>query len=608
MRDPNEVLNHLSSKACDESYRFKRLYRNFYNPRFYLLAYARISGRQGNLTPGTDDKTIDGMNEKRIMDLIESMKNYSYHPAPARRTYIPKKNGETRPIGIPAFEDKLVQEVMRMILEAIWEPTFLDTSHGFRPDRSCHTALSQMQKGFKSTKWFIEGDIKGCFDNIDHHVLANLVSKRIDDGRFIDLLWKFLKAGYMEQWEYHNTYSGTPQGSVISPVLSNIYLHELDKFMQDFKKEYDCGTVRRDNPEYQAYNRKIRKLSKALDDDRDQINASEIKARIKEIKQLRQLRSKLPVKDAADPNYKRVQYVRYADDFLIGVIGSRKDAEYVKRTVEEFLKQTLKLDMSEEKTLITHGRDFAHFLGYAVTTTYSQNTEKNALGVRKRPRSGTIALYIPHEVWVKKLQGYGALKIKMVEGKEVYEPTKRSYLLHLDDLEILSRYNAEIRELYNYYRLANNASVLSKFRYVMKYSMYKTFAAKYRTTIKKIVKKYRDGKDFAVQYETAKGQHKKAVFYNQGFAHDPFAVSKKDPYQEDKVLWTLARTSLLDRLQAGKCEWCGAESEEIEIHHVRKLKDLKGKKAWERKMIERNRKTMALCPKCHRDLHAGRLD
>ena len=223
MRSPENVLESLKSKACNKSYKYERLYRNLYNPQFYLLAYQRIQAKPGNMTAGTDGKTIDGMGMARINALIEKMRDFSYQPNPARRTYIPKSNGKMRPLGIPSFDDKLIQEVVRLILESIYEPTFSDYSHGFRINKSCQTALKYVQKYFTGTKWFVEGDIKGCFDNVDHHVLIDILRKRIADEHFIGLLWKFLKAGYMEDWNYHNTYSGTPQGSIISPILANIY-------------------------------------------------------------------------------------------------------------------------------------------------------------------------------------------------------------------------------------------------------------------------------------------------------------------------------------------------------------------------------------------------
>ena len=253
MRSPQNVLESLKSKACNKEYSFQRLYRNLYNPELYYLAYQNIYAKEGNMTEGSDSKTIDGMSAKRIDRLIASLKDHSYHPNPARRTYIQKKNNpqKKRPLGIPSFDDKLLQEVVRMILESIYEGSFSRHSHGFRPSHSCHTALMEVKHKFIGTKWFIEGDIKGCFDNVDHAVLINLLRRRIKDEYFISLIWKFLKAGYMEDWVYHNTYSGTPQGSIISPILANIYLHELDCYMEQLSENFHCGKVRRRTSEYQ---------------------------------------------------------------------------------------------------------------------------------------------------------------------------------------------------------------------------------------------------------------------------------------------------------------------------------------------------------------------
>ena len=204
--------------------------------------------------------TMSGMNMKRINHIIDALKDRSYQPKPARRTYIPKKSGNgLRPLGIPSTEDKLVQEVVRIILETIYEPTFQNTSHGFRPKRSCHTALTLIQNQFTAVKWFIEGDIKGCFDNIDHHTLVAILRKRIKDEAFIDLIWKLLKAGYMEEWCLNQTYSGTPQGSGVSPILANIYMNELDIFIESLKQEFNKGEKRAYSKDYAAANKELEK-------------------------------------------------------------------------------------------------------------------------------------------------------------------------------------------------------------------------------------------------------------------------------------------------------------------------------------------------------------
>lgn len=609
MRSPQNVLESLSSKACNSNYQYQRLYRNLYNPEFYLTAYQKIQAKQGSMTAGTDGKTVDGMGMKRINALIAKLRDFRYQPSPARRTYIPKANGKKRPLGIPSFDDKLVQEVVRMILESIYEPTFLNTSHGFRPKRSCHTALQYVQKNFTGVKWFVEGDIKGCFDHVDHHVLVNILRRRIQDEHFIGLIWKFLKAGYMEDWVYHNTYSGTPQGSIISPILANIYLNELDVFMAQYAQTFRQGDKRRINPDYKKTLDKRRGKQEWLKRNEHKIS-QEQKAAVKaEIDEINQYLRTIPYADPMDDGYKRLVYVRYADDFLIGVIGSKVDAKQVKADVGQFIRQQLHLELSQEKTLITHGSDFAQFLSFQITASTEQNSTRTKAGYIKRSYTGRIKLYVPKEKWLKRLLSYGALKIQYDKNngnKEIWEPICRSGLRNLDDLEILNQYNAEIRGLYNYYRIAHNATVLNNFLYVMKYSMYKTFAGKYRTSMRKIIQKYTKNRVFVITYQGKSGE-KSVVFYNQGMRRDTH-VSATDPDIIGRARENRNYTSLVQRLRGCQCEWCGATDVEIEIHHVKKLKDLSGRAEWERHMIARRRKTMALCHNCHVKLHAGKLD
>lgn len=609
MRSPQNVLESLSSKACNSNYQYQRLYRNLYNPEFYLTAYQKIQAKQGSMTAGTDGKTVDGMGMKRINALIAKLRDFSYRPSPARRTYIPKANGKKRPLGIPSFDDKLVQEVVRMILESIYEPTFLNTSHGFRPKRSCHTALQYVQKNFTGVKWFVEGDIKGCFDHVDHHVLVNILRRRIQDEHFIGLIWKFLKAGYMEDWVYHNTYSGTPQGSIISPILANIYLNELDVFMAQYAQTFRQGDKRRINPAYKKPLDKRRGKQEWLKRNEHKI-FQEQKAAVKaEINEINQYLRTIPYVDPMDDSYKRLVYVRYADDFLIGVIGSKVDAKQVKADVGQFIRKQLHLELSQEKTLITHGSDYAQFLSFQITTSTEQNSTRTKAGYIKRSYTGRIKLYVPKEKWLKRLLSYGTLKIQYDKNngnKEIWEPICRSGLRNLDDLEILNQYNAEIRGVYNYYRIAHNATVLNNFLYVMKYSMYKTFAGKYRTSMRKIIQKYTKNRDFVITYQGKSGE-KSVAFYNQGMRRDTH-VSATDPDIIGRARENRNYTSLVQRLRGCQCEWCGATDVEIEIHHVKKLKDLSGRAEWERHMIARRRKTMALCHNCHVKLHAGKLD
>lgn len=611
LRNPIEVLNSLRKNACNSEYHYERLYRNFYNPEFYLSAYQKIYANEGNMTAGADGKTIDGMGMDRINKLIESMKNHSYQPNPARRKYIEKKgkSKKKRPLGIPSFDDKLVQEVVRMILESIYEPTFSIYSHGFRPNRSCHTALLQTQSNFTGVKWFIEGDIKGFFDNIDHHTLINILRRRIKDEYFISLIWKFLKAGYVEEWTFHNTYSGTPQGSLISPILSNIYLDNFDKYIETQVKEFRSGKRRSKSDEYRKWEGKLKWLRYGKYPKSKWSHMSEVEQAFA-LKEIRDVRNKMLETQRSDPQdsgYRRMFYVRYADDWLCGITGSREDAEHMKENIRQYLSDTLKLELSDEKTLITNARDSAHFLGYEIFVSDSQDRKKASNGYTHRGNSGKIKLFVPREKWQNKLIDYKALKIHYDDnGTEIFEPVHRTYLISNDDLEILRQYNSEIHGMYNYYKIADNASVLNHFGYVMKFSMFKTFGAKYKLHISQVRKKY-GYKKFGVKYQTKTGE-KTAYFYDEGFRKCKEGIIEQTVDIIPKTYRNSNPTSLIARLKAKCCEYCGADDKEIEIHHVRRLKDLNGKKRWERLMIARKRKTLVLCKTCHDMLHAGKLD
>lgn len=601
MRSPERVLNSLNEHSKDSSYKFERLYRILFNEELFYAAYQKIASNGGSTTKGSDGRSIDEMSLARIETLIASLKDESYQPHPSRRVHIPKKNGKTRPLGIPAFEDKLVQEVVRMILEAIYEGHFETTSHGFRPKRSCHTALLHIQKTFSGAKWFIEGDIKGFFDNIDHDVLVGILRERISDDRFIRLIRKFLKAGYVEDWTFHNTYSGMPQGGIVSPILANIYLDKLDKYVKEYIRHFDMGTKRRPGKESNdlANERKrtVRKLKKIKD-------GTEKAALVARLKAIEQERAAFPSGDEMDGSYRRLKYIRYADDFILGVIGSKEDALRIKEDIKSFLSESLALELSEEKTLITHTGKSAKFLGYEITVTRNNHQRRDVQGRLRRTYGKRVRLNVSMATLRDKLLEYGAMEIKLRNGKEVWKPKCRSGLIFNDDLEILDRYNRETVGFCNYYLIANNCVVLHNFRYIMEYSMYKTFAGKYRSTVRKINKKYRLNKLFTVKYEQ-QGAIKSRTFYKTSFKRRTTAFNGScdiEPYSIADV----SRTNLTDRLKAEKCELCGATGKLI-MHHVRNLKDLKGKESWKRLMSARKRKTIALCPSCHRLRHLGKV-
>jgi len=601
MRNPINVLKSLESNACNQEYRYERLYRNLYNPEFYLLAYKNIAKSQGSMTAGTDGKTLNDMSIKRIQQIIDSLKDYSYQPSPARRTYIPKKNNpnKKRPLGIPSTDDKLVQEVVRMILESIYEPTFSPQSHGFRPNRSCHTALLQVKATFTGANWIIEGDIKACFDSFDHHVLIDILRRRIQDEHFISLMWKFLKAGYMENWKYHSTYSGSPQGSGASPILANICLSELDGYMEDKKLTFDKGISNRNSSrEYWRAQNVFRKCKKKL-----KLEGS-TQENVRELKQAQQKMLSTPCYPVCDLTLKRIQFNRYADDFVIGIIGSREDAEKVKADVKTFLQEKLKLTMSEEKTKITHSSEFVRYLGYNFTVSHDVSTKRNIRGSLSRQWSGKIRLYVPKEKWVNKLREYKAFKIYHDEnGIEKWKATHRGKLMNRPEVEIISKINVEIRGIYNYYRLADNATVLSKFAFIMIGSMYKTFAAKGNTSVAKVRASHTKNGIFGVDYRTKAGPKRCEVY------HDGFRKNIKAAPDFADVLPQYRKyegaNSLASRIRRGICELCGKTTNDVHIHHVRQLKDLTDKTEWEKLMKKSRRKSLALCPVCNEKIHAN---
>lgn len=594
MEKSERVLKALSDHSQSSDYKYERLYRYLFSEEMFAVAYQRIYAKQGNMTPGTDGKTIDEMSLERIERLIVSLKDESYQPHPARRVYIPKKNGKKRPLGIPSFEDKLVQEVVRLLLEAIYEGHFEGTSHGFRPHRSCHTALGMIQKSFAGAKWFIEGDIKGFFDNIDHNVLISILRERISDERFLRLIRKFFNAGYVEDWKYNKTYSGTPQGGIISPMLANIYLDKFDKYIKEYAAKFRKGDRRSINPEYWRLNNKKNRLKQKLQKTSDEQMR---KNYLYEIAQLSKQMLSTPHKDAMDADFRRMQYVRYADDFLISVIGSKSECETIKADITQFMREQLKLELSDEKTLITHAQDKAKFLGYEIFIRKSDAVKRNKDGVLKRDFNGAVVLTLNSAVIQKKLTEYNALEVRNIDGKDIWWSKPRRYMTPMKPEDILAQYNAETRGLYNYYSLAANVSKeCASFAFIMKMSMFKTLGWKLNTSARKVRQKYQKDKDFVIPYNDAKGKQKYRVFYNEGF--------KKRNAQFDVDYDKLPQTmyvpypSLVERLKDGRCELCGKEGKVV-MHHVRTLTKLKGNNEWEKLMLKRHRKTLVVCEDCN---------
>jgi len=376
----------------DKSHVNYDLYRLLFKEELMILAYEKIKSKAGNV--GLDGESMD-----RIRERIDKLRSESYKFKPAKRIHIPKPGGkDKRPIDIGDPYDKMVLEVVRMILEAIFDGTFLGSSHGFRAGKGCHTALKEVKVLFRGTKWFIEGDIRKYFNTIDQDVLVKLLERRISDARFINLIRKVLGAGYYEFNTQNTDIAGVPQGNIISPILSNIYLHELDVYMGTVKEKYDAG--------------KKRRLTRHYADAMLLRGKATRHGRFGDLKELSQLQRSAPAADPMDPVYRRLNYVRYADDFLIGVAGPRAEAEVIKKDVDAFLTAVLKIRLNDEKTKITNAsKDKALFLGVNITCPrYQEEKVVNVIRYGKhfksRKTSANIRLLLPRERVIKKLQEY----------------------------------------------------------------------------------------------------------------------------------------------------------------------------------------------------------
>jgi group II intron reverse transcriptase/maturase len=569
----------------------ERVYRLLFNPHLYLLAYGRIARNDGALTPGATPETVDGMCLAKIAAIITALRQERYRWTPVRRVYIAKKGTATkkRPLGLPTWSDKLLQEVIRLILDAYYDVQFSPLSHGFRPGRGCHTGLAELYHTWHGTGWLIEGDIERCFDSLDQTVLVHILAEKIHDGRFLRLIAQLLKAGYLEDWRYHATLSGAPQGSIVSPILSNVYLDKLDKHIeQTLIPAYTRGTERR---RYAPWKR----IYSLADYHRRAGHRAVAAALFKRAQQL-------PTRDPYDPEYRRLRYVRYADDFLLGFNGPRAEAEDIKRQIGEFLRETLKLTLSEEKTLITNARSgAARFLGYEVCTVQA-NSKHSAAG--QRSVNGAIGLRVPAEVVSAKCRPYQR------NGKAIH----RAQCLKDSVFSIVSQYQQEYRGVVEYYRMAYNLHTLHHLKWVMETSLGKTLAHKLRISVSQVHARYHA--DIPVGTKTYKGLQ---VIVERGDGKKPLVAQWGGiplTWQIDNVvlnddpprIWN-GRTELERRLLANTCELCGSK-DKIEVHHIRALKDLhrRGraeKPAWVRAMAARHRKALVVCHTCHQDIQHG---
>ena len=538
------------------------------------------------MTPGASEETADGMSGEKIEQIIGLMRQEKYRFSPARRVYIPKKNGKLRPLGMPTWFDKLVGEVVRLLLEAFYEPQFSDTSHGFRKFRGCHTALREINNTWTGTAWFVEGDISDCFGSLDHEILLGILAEKIRDNRFLRLIRNMLKAGYLEDWTYRDTLSGVPQGGTVSPILSNVYLDKLDKFVeQELIPQYTRGATRAANPAYRQADALLRRARRRGDRAEARRLFLEMRA--------------LPSTDPMDPGYRRLKYIRYADDHILGFTGPKAEAEEIKARLAEFLRETLGLELNQQKTLITHARSQrARFLGYDITVQHSGTKISNG----RRSANGKIALKVPPDV----------IRAQCARYRNHGKPWHRSRLQNLDDYDIIRVYGAEYRGVVNYYLLAKDAWRLRTLRWNAETSMLKTLAAKHQSTVSKMAARHKakaeTGDGPRTCFEARRRRRGKpdlvARFGGIILRQDRRAVITEPVPVRVRV----PRRELLARLRQRECELCETGTT-VAVHQVAGIRELgkpkTGQPAWAALMAKMRRKTLIVCSPCHDWIHAN---
>jgi len=594
MFNVNGCREHVAKLAeRDRSHRFSRLYRSMCNEAWLTAAWDEIRQNQGSNTPGIDGKTRKDVDTDMICKLSLQLKSETFRPQPVRRHYIPKRGGKLRPLGIPTIECRIVQSALKMLLEPLFEPKFRNCSHGFRNQRSTITALKDVINRFPRSTWIIEGDIKGCFDNIQHGILLEFIQKRIADQRIVRLISLFLKAGYVERREYHRTYSGTPQGGIISPLLSNVYLMALDDYMENQiganRYESKAEQGQRKNPEYKKFEYLLMMLRKqyseiksegiGLTDKRNKLRDAELRNIRQEIRSVKRKRELIP----ALLTQKRIGYVRYADDYLITLQEfSKQGAETLKADIARYLFHKLRLEQDKDKTLISHPTDSIRFLGYNLTSTGGRS---------KRPR-----LDIPKEA-----------------VRKVIEDVEKQCKLHfMPEADLIIKVNSIVIGWMNYYRYANGAGKIFNRIMTKVFDLVARFLAdKFKTRRKQIFIK------FKAREESKDGRSRNTIGVKVG---DRVIKLKTIPPQTSTIYavnqnrkpigddlrpnivhgWAAGRSTQRAIETLGKanrkCEYCGT-THNLNVHHIG---GLRGKRTVQSKTEARSaRQTIVLCRDCH---------
>ena len=607
-----ERLGTLEMLNANPNFINKQLYRMLYSEELYVIAYDRLRRNKGAMTAGISGRrgTADGISMDYIRkNIITPLKDKRYQPKPARRVYIPKANGKKRPLGMPDFKDKLVQEGVNIILNCIYDskinPTFLPTSFGFRKGLGCHHALKRGMETLNYSAWIIKADVKAFFDAIDHHILIKQLRKRIADERFIQLIWKFLRAGYKEKGQLFKPKKGTPQGGNLSPILANIYLHAFDVFIEQLK--VSLGTMTVEDPAYTKkrklldyHRRSLRKTSKKHD--------PKYSARVEKVRQLDKITRKMPSQMLLNPSKAVINYVRYADDWVLGLKCSKAMAALIYDKCKTFFQEELALQWNSEKSILSRSTDREfEFLGVDIHFV-NQRQVKTTKGITKQGHH-TKRRVVPVNFLYYRINTdniFARLKQKGYVNSH-NQPISLTRIINQDVIDIVKIFMSTIRGICNYYRFVHNVQQLNHLYHILFMSMCKTLAHKGKTTKRQIIKKYLVGDALVFKYGI--NQSKAIVVPKQGgFTRDirAFLVKSmtddRDPiakgYVSDTALW----------IKIGVCGLCGTKGY-TEMHHVAHIKRQGHKyKGFDLVMQNINRKQIPLCRKCHLNVHNGKHD
>ena len=553
----DKLEGYRSRNQDNHDYINKDLYRILYSTDIYYIAYNSIRTNDGAETAGSDGTSLHGFCEEWIEDIIKALRDESYQPNPSRITYIPKKNGKMRKLAFPNGKDKLVQECIRLILDCIYEPSFSNLSHGFRPGRSIHSAIAQVET-FRGVVWIIEGDISACFDEVDHRVLESILRERISDERFIRLINKLLKAGYLDtDFHFQHTDSGTGQGSVCSPILANIYLDKLDRYMEQVIERDNLGKYRKQNPEYTKARRKLKKAKASGD-------TGVVKSAVKKLKST-------PSTDVMDSGFRRVRYVRYADDFVIGTISDKAYAAALKSEISDFLGNVLHLRLNDEKTKITNAKhDKVKFLGFHISKHFSSG----------------IRIEMDVDAMIRKLHQNGMCN-------ESGWPIGITKLLPLPVNEIIKYGNQVLRGLLHSHQGCRNFYKGWRIQYIIHYSIAKTLARKFDISMKKVFSRF--GNALSFSFTNAKGKLKSvslALF--KSFKRNQYFFVKWLTKIKEPIVVSYDERNLLRRT----CYICDGSHQRKMFHRRRKKFIRPPVPHIITEMLRINRRQICLCSGC----------